>query len=389
MKILMICNTDGALYMFRKPIITAALAAGHDVVGITGESEYVERLRALGVRMHVVDFSRHSVGLFDNSRLFLRLMQLIRVERPDVVHGFTHKPAIYGTLAAWLAGIRRVHVTITGLGTLFIRNDMKSNILRKLLLWQYHIALRCANWVYFQNSDDLEHFTSLGIVKSECAVLTHGSGIDLSEYPFPSDDECRVARLSIEFELGENLEGKRIVLLPARGVREKGFFEFYEAARIINDLEPQRYLFLHLGLIDSASSGSIPEGGVVEFARQCGVRYLGFKDDIDRYLRGTDIVVLPSYREGTPRSLIEALALGKCIITTDVPGCRETVLDGWNGFLCCVSSSNSLAASLFRIEDEFIHIVRKRARKLCESKYDARWLIDLTLRKYVESNYSN
>ena len=389
MKILMICNTDGALYVFRKPIIKAALAAGHDVVGISGESEYVERLRALGVRMHVVDFSRHSVGIFDNFRLFLRLLQLIRVEQPDVVHGFTHKPAIYGTLAAWLAGIKRVHVTITGLGTLFIRDDLKSRILRKLLLWQYFIALRCANWIYFQNSDDLEYFTSLGVVKVERSVLTHGSGIDLSEYPFPSDNECHVARHSIELELGENLESKRIVLLPARGVREKGFFEFYEAARIINDLEPQRYVFMHLGLIDSASSCGIPAGDVAEFARKCGVRYLGFKDDIDRYFRGSDIVALPSYREGTPRSLIEALALGKCIITTDVPGCRETVLAGWNGYLCTVSSSSSLAASLLRAEDDFILKARTRARKLCETKYDVRRLVDLTLRKYLDIDHSN
>jgi N,N'-diacetylbacillosaminyl-diphospho-undecaprenol alpha-1,3-N-acetylgalactosaminyltransferase len=194
---------------------------------------------------------------------------------------------------------------------------------------------------------------------------------------------------SIEFEFGENLENKRIVLFPARGVREKGFFEFYDAARIINDLEPQRYCFIHLGQVDSASSGGIPSGDMAEFARQCGVRYLGFKDDIDRYLRGTDIVVLPSYREGTPRSLIEALALGKCIITTDVPGCRETVLAGWNGYLCTASSSMSLAATLLRIEDDFILKARTRARKLCEIKYDARWLIDLTLRKYIERDHSN
>jgi N,N'-diacetylbacillosaminyl-diphospho-undecaprenol alpha-1,3-N-acetylgalactosaminyltransferase len=384
MKILMICNTDGALYVFRKPIIKAALAAGHDVVGISGKSEYVERLQALGVHMHVVDFSRHSVGLLNNFRLFLRLLHLIRIERPDVVHGFTHKPAIYGTLAAWLAGVKRVHVTITGLGTLFVHNDIKTKILRRFLLWQYRAALHCSDLTYFQNSDDLEEFTRLRIVKVERAVLTNGSGIDLSEYPFPSNDECRVARHSIESEFGEDLEGKRIILFPARGVREKGFFEFYEAARIIKGLEPQRYLFLHLGLVDGASSGGIPSGDIAEFARQCGVRYLGFKDDIDRYLRGSDIVVLPSYREGTPRSLIEALALGKCIITTDVPGCRETVLAGWNGYLCTASSSRSLAATLLRVEDAFIVKARTRARKLCEIKYDARWLTDLTLSKYVE-----
>jgi N,N'-diacetylbacillosaminyl-diphospho-undecaprenol alpha-1,3-N-acetylgalactosaminyltransferase len=385
MKILMICNTDGALYVFRKPIIEAALSAGHDVVGISGESEYVERLRTLGVRMHIQEFSRHSVGLLKNLRLFLGLWRVIRIEKPDVVHGFTHKPAIYGTLAARLAGVRRVLVTITGLGTLFIRDDLKSRILRRLLLWQYRFALNYARCVFFQNPDDLEQFTRLGLIEDDRAVLTHGSGLDLSDYPFPTEADCRLARQTIEHELGENLDGRCLVLLPARGVREKGFFEFYEAARIINALEPQRYFFIHLGLIDTASSKSLTAEGVNAFAQQCGVRYLGFKDDIIRYMRGSDIVALPSYREGTPRSLIEALAMGKCIVTTDTPGCRETVLEGWNGWLCTVASSRSLAACVLRADDTFIHTARARSRALCEAKYDSRWLVDLTLRKYSDN----
>jgi N,N'-diacetylbacillosaminyl-diphospho-undecaprenol alpha-1,3-N-acetylgalactosaminyltransferase len=380
----MICNTDGALYVFRKPIITAALAAGHDVIGISGQSEYIGRLNALGVRMHILNFARHSIGVLDNIRLFFKLWRLIRMERPDVVHGFTHKPAIYGTIAARLAGVRHVIVTITGLGTLFIHTDLKSRILRRLLLWQYRFALRDVKWVFFQNPDDREHFINLGIINSDRALLTHGSGIDLSEYPLPSTDECCVARQSIELELGEDFGGKRLVLLPARVVPEKGFYEFYEAARIINKLEPQRYAFLHLGLIDVSSGGIIPADNVSEFAKQCGVSYLGFKDDIDRYMRASDIVVLPSYREGTPRSLIEALALGKCIITTDTPGCRETVVNGWNGLLCTVASSTSLAESILQVNDEFIRSARLRARKMCEVKYDAQWLVELTMRKYTE-----
>jgi N,N'-diacetylbacillosaminyl-diphospho-undecaprenol alpha-1,3-N-acetylgalactosaminyltransferase len=385
MKILMICNTDGALYMFRKPIIEAALSAGHDVVGMSAQSEYVDRLRALGVRMHVLDFSRHSVGVLDNLRLILKLWRTIRIERPDVVHGFTHKPAIYGTVAAYLAGVRQVFVTITGLGTLFIRNDLKSRVLRKLLLWQYRFALKYAKCVFFQNPDDLDLFTRSGLVAAERAILTHGSGLNLSEYPFPTDADCQLARRAIEGELADSLDGRRLVLFPARGVREKGFFEFYEAARVINDLEPQRYVFIHLGLIDNASSKSISADSVNDFARRCGVRYLGFKEDIIRYMRACDIVVLPSYREGTPRSLIEALALGKCIVTTDTPGCRETVLDGWNGWLCTVGSSKSLAASILRADDSFIHKARLRSRALCETKYNARHLVDLTLRRYTEN----
>lgn len=386
MKILMICNTDGALYMFRKPIITAALAAGHEVVGISGKSDYVERLCDLGVRMHVVDFTRHSVGILDNLVLFFRLFRIIKSERPDVVHGFTHKPAIFGTLAAKIVGIHQVMVTITGLGTLFIRNDLKSKILRWILLLQYKLAMRSIKCVFFQNPDDLDYFTSLGLVTAGQAVLTNGSGIDLSDCPLPTNEECRTARQSIELELGEYFGDRKIVLLPARCVREKGFFEFYEAARIVSKLNPDRFEFIHLGLIDDASSGSVPEGSVAEFAKQCGIRYLGFKDDIDRYMRASDVVILPSYREGTPRSLIEALALGKCIVTTDAPGCRETVIDEWNGYLCAVASSSSLAASILKIDADFLGRAKNRSRRLCEIKYNAQILIDMTLQKYSDTS---
>lgn len=381
----MICNTDGALYVFRKPIIDSAISGGHEVVGISGQSEYIERLSALGVRMHVRNFARHSVGILDNLRLFFALWRIIRAERPDVVHGFTHKPAVYGTLAARLAGVRQVFVTITGLGTLFIRSDLRSRVLRRLLLWQYRFSLKHAKCVFFQNPDDLEQFTKMGLVDADRTVLTNGSGLDLSGYPLPTDGEHHDARRALEDELGESLHAKRLVLLPARGVREKGFLEFYEAARFINALVPQGFVFIHLGLIDSASSGSLTADGVSELARKCGVRYLGFRDDIRDYMRASDIVVLPSYREGTPRSLIEALALGKCIVTTDAPGCRETVLDGWNGWLCRVGSSNSLAACLVRVDDNFISAARSRSRALCEAKYDSRLLVALTLGKYFDA----
>jgi N,N'-diacetylbacillosaminyl-diphospho-undecaprenol alpha-1,3-N-acetylgalactosaminyltransferase len=385
MKILMICNTDGALYVFRKPIIEAAIARGDAVHALTGRSDYFERLERLGVQPVALDFARHSVGLGSNLGLLLALWRATRRLAPDVVHGFTHKPAIYGTIAARLAGVKARLVTITGLGTLFIRDDLKSRLLRLALLAQYRFALRFAHRVFFQNPDDLKYFVDRGIVDASKATLTGGSGLDLSEFDLPTPEQAQAARDSVETEIGTSLQGRRLVLFPARGVREKGFHEFYAAAREIRDLLPGQYVFIHLGLVDEASSGVISRQGIVGYARQCGVHYLGFKDDIARYMTAADIVALPSYREGTPRSLIEALALGKAIVTTDAAGCRETVIDGWNGFLCEPADSRSLVCALLRIDDAFIALTRSRSRAFCESKYDARRLVETTLNCYAEA----
>jgi N,N'-diacetylbacillosaminyl-diphospho-undecaprenol alpha-1,3-N-acetylgalactosaminyltransferase len=385
MKILMICNTDGALYVFRQPIIEAAISEGHTVHTISGESDYFDRLRRLGTQPVAMDFARHSIGLGDNLRLSVELWRHMRAIKPDVVHGFTHKPAIYGTLAARLAGVRALHVTITGLGTLFVRTGWKAALLRFALLAQYRLALRFARRVYFQNPDDLNYFVSHRVVNADKAVLTGGSGIDLAKYPLPCAQEETAARANVAAELTQSLDGKIFVLFPARGVREKGFFEMYEGARQLHARRPGRYVVVHLGLIDSASSGVISREGIEAYAHECGVHYLGFRNDIDRYMRACDVVALPSYREGTPRSLIEALAFGKAVVTTDAPGCKETVVVGENGLLCRVGDAASLSEALLKIDESFVAHARSRSRSLCESKYDAARIVDLTLAGYVES----
>jgi N,N'-diacetylbacillosaminyl-diphospho-undecaprenol alpha-1,3-N-acetylgalactosaminyltransferase len=386
MKILMICNTDGALYVFRKPIINRLVASGHEVVSISSESRYFDSLKSIGVQPLSLDFARQSVSPFNNFRLFKMLYLLIRQQRPDVVHNFTHKPAIYGTVAAWFAGVRKIFITITGLGSLFVHDDLKTKMLRWLLLAQYRFALEFVDTVFFQNPDDMEYFISRKIIDPKKAVLTYGSGLDLDEYKYPTAEETECARSKLSNELGVNLLDHKAVLFPARGVPEKGFYEFYQSARIINQLKPAEYTFLHLGLVDSESVRTISKEGIEKYAVDCGVHYLGFKDNIKDYMIASDIVVLPSaYREGTPRSLIEALALGKVIVTTDTPGCRETVIDGWNGYLCKTKDVQSLIAKLVVVDDELLKLATSRSRKFCEIKYDANWLADLTLEHYTNS----
>jgi N,N'-diacetylbacillosaminyl-diphospho-undecaprenol alpha-1,3-N-acetylgalactosaminyltransferase len=150
-------------------------------------------------------------------------------------------------------------------------------------------------------------------------------------------------------------------------------------------LEPDGYAFIHLGLVDLASSRQISKDGIAKFADECGVYYLGYKDNVQDYMTASDIVALPSYGEGTPRSLIEALALGKVIVATDAPGCRETVIDGWNGFLCKVGDGKSLAAKFLAVDEELINKAITRSRKYCEMKYDSTWLVEMTINSYLES----
>ena len=382
MKILMICNTDGALYLFRKPIIKQLIASGHELVSISSSSRYIQLLNTLGVKTLILDFARHSVSPLKNLVLMLDLWRMVNNEKPEIVHNFTHKPAIYGSIAARLCGVKKIVVTITGLGTLFINEDLKSRILRKLLVMQYRVALSLVDTVFFQNPDDMDYFVAHKIIRKERAVLTHGSGIDLDEFPQPSNADVSNAKQILAEELGIDLQGKMVVLFPARGVPEKGFFEFYDAAKIISERLPGQYVFVHLGLVDQASLQHLSLDGIEKYAQDCGVRYLGFKDNIGDYMLAADIVSLPSYREGVPRSLIEALALGKVIVTTDAPGCRETVVDGWNGYLCEPRSVESLVGKNLLVDDDLCQLAVERSRQYCEQKFDSKWLVELTISHY-------
>tara|TARA_R110001599_G_scaffold76384_3_gene209042 strand:- start:7121 stop:8044 length:924 start_codon:yes stop_codon:yes gene_type:complete len=301
------------------------------------------------------------------------------------VHNFTHKPAIFGALAARLAGIRNSFVTITGLGSLFVNDDWRSLVLRQMLLLQYRCVLPFVRKVFFQNPDDLAYFVSRGILARDAAVPTLGSGIDLTEYPRPTAAETREARAQLAQEIGEVADDAMVILFPARGVPEKGFSEFYAAARYLSQHSPGKYIFLHAGLIDSESLGHLSAKSVAELAESCGVHYLGFKSNLRRYMLAADVAVLPSYREGVPRSLIEALALGKTIVASDVPGCREVVRDGWNGYLCEVRSSTSLAEKLLLLDHDFVDSAVSRSRRLCEEKFDSRFVVASTMREYFGS----
>lgn len=385
MRIVLVCNTDGALFVFRGPLIKALCKAGHEVYTISAKSEYFERIKLLGAHPIELSIDRHGAGVLSNFRLFVNLYKSMKGIAPDIVHNFTHKPAIFGTLAAKLAGVKKTFITITGLGTVFVNHGFRPKAIRAIILLHYSIVTRVANRTFFQNPDDRMFFESMRVTPARKSAVTNGSGIDLSEIELPSNACVNGAKEKLSKELGISLSGKKIVIFPARGVREKGFYEYYEAARYMHQFYPGDYVFLHLGLIDSSVAASISGSDLRVHARECGVNYMGFRDNIMDFMTASDIVCLPSYREGTPRSLIEALALGKAIVTTDAPGCRETMVPGKNGYLCIPRDVASLVGALRRVDNELIAGSKKFSRVLCEEKYNVQDLIKLTQREYFGS----
>lgn len=385
MKILMICNTDGALYNFRKPIIEELINQGHEVHSITSsrspEGSYIQRLNDLGVKTHIVEFDK-SVGMFKNISIYKQVSKIIKQLSPDIVHSFTHKPAIFGSIAAKINGVDKIFVSITGLGILFTNNDFKTKILRNILLFQYRIASYCIDKMFFQNPDDQDYFIEKGIIQRDKTILTPGSGINLVEFDF-SDKERLIYRESLANELNVDLTDKIVLLCPARALHEKGINEFYKASMMVNKLS-NSYIFIHLG--SPSEQPKMDENSLKKEAENCNVYFLGYKPNIKEYMIASDIIVLPSYyREGIPRSLLEALALDKIILTTNRPGCKETVLDNWNGKLFEAKNYKDLCSKILEINNKNINRFKGHSRKYAEKFFDSKIIVNLTLKEYFDN----
>jgi N,N'-diacetylbacillosaminyl-diphospho-undecaprenol alpha-1,3-N-acetylgalactosaminyltransferase len=382
MKILLIANTDGAMYNFRKPIIEELIRKGHEVYTITSskspEGSYLNLLKDLGVKTYTVEF-KSSMNIKDNFKIFRYINKKIKVISPNIVHSFTHQPAIFGSISAKLNHINRIFITITGLGKLFSYNTLKYKMAQKILLSQYKLACKFSTKVFFQNSNDMDLFIERKIINEEKAILTPGSGIDLKEFSF-SQEKIKVAKDLLSRELGIDIKDKIVVLFPARALPEKGLFEFYKSAKFINQLT-NKYVFVHLG--SAYPETGLNENKIRNLSLESKVFYLGFKKNIKDYMLASDVVVLPSYyREGIPRSLIEALALDKIIITTNLPGCKEVIIDGWNGFLVKEKDWRDLTAKILRVHDKTIKDFSGKSILLAKKYFDSKILVNLTLHEY-------
>jgi glycosyltransferase involved in cell wall biosynthesis len=329
MKILLTANASWNLAHFRRPVITALREDRHHVVAVAPVDHGVGALEELGVGHRAIHIDSKGTSPIDDAGLIGRYRGLLRTEAPDVVLGFTIKPNIYGGLAARTLGLPFIP-TISGLGTAFL----SSGALEMLVSRLYREAFRRLPHVVFQNPDDRDLFISRRIVRSDQAVLVPGSGIDLGHYeprPLPGKGEGEVTFLMI-----------------ARLLRDKGVLEFVEAARRVRARHP-RARFQLLGEVGSENRTAIDRDTVDGWVAEGHVEYLGKTNDVRPFIAAADCVVLPSYREGTPRTLLEAAAMARPLVATDVPGCREVVEDQVTGLLCRVRDAEDLSRALERM----------------------------------------
>ena len=291
-------NSAWNLANFRKPVIEALVGAGHEVVAVAPPDGQEGRLTAMGARFVAVNMAATGTSVAEDARLLLDYIRLMRAERPALFLGFTAKPNIYGSLAARVTGVPAV-ATISGLGSAFL----KGGALGWLLLRLYRSALRRARAIFFQNESDRDLFIARGIARPDQSRLVAGSGIDLDHFapaPVVPHDDVRF-------------------LLVARLLLDKGIAEFVEAARIVRRRFPTARFQL-LGGTGGDNPSAVPQRDLMRWADERIVELIGVREDVRPDIAAADCIVLPSYREGLSRSLLEAAAMGRPLVASDVPG---------------------------------------------------------------------
>jgi glycosyltransferase involved in cell wall biosynthesis len=358
-KILISLNAAWNLVNFRAGLIRSLVAQGYDVVAVAPHDEYAPRLEKLGCRYIPLPMDNRGTHPGRDIQLLWRFFRLFQNERPDLFLGYTVKPNVYGSLAAHALSIPVIN-NIAGLGTVFVKDSWLTRLVRLL----YRLAFAKSRRVFFQNDDDRRAFVESGLVRVGQADRVPGSGIDLQGFspapPLPRD--------------GRKLR----FLLVARMLWDKGVGEYVAAARLVRQRFPD-VEFCLLGFLDVQNPAAISGDQMEAWVAEGTLNYLGVTDDVRPHIAAADCIVLPSYREGVPRSLLEAAAMGRAIVTSNAVGCREVVEDGVNGFLCQPRDAADLAEKLERMI-ELSPAARaemgRRGREKMEREFDERIVID-------------
>ena len=368
-KLLFIINNPHYFLSHRLPIALAAREQGYEIHVATGEPDILPKIRAEGFTYHFIPLSRSGRNVFSETRSIIAMYRLMRRVKPTLVHLITIKPVIYGSLAARFARVPAVVAAVTGLGYAFIDHHAEARVLRKIVVQLYRIAFRHKNLkVLFQNDDDKNTLLSFRALKEEQTVLIRGSGVDLSQYVYSNEPET----------------GPFVVVLASRLLKDKGVVEYVEAAKILKK-SGLNVRFLLAGHTDPENPSSIHEGQLEEWAHAKDIEYIGHQDTASLFPQ-VHIVVLPSYREGLPRVLVEAAACGRAIVTTDVPGCRAAIIPGKTGLLVKVSDSLSLAEAIHSllVNTTLRNSMGMEGRKLAEKEFNITQIVDQHLYIYYQ-----
>ncbi|QJC55785.1 N,N'-diacetylbacillosaminyl-diphospho-undecaprenol alpha-1,3-N-acetylgalactosaminyltransferase [Polaromonas vacuolata] len=367
MCIAVVSNTCWYLFNFRLNLMLALQAAGHTVVAVAPDDAYAQRIRNAGIAFEAVPISGGGTHPLRELQSVLRLGAVFRRHRVGLVLSYTPKGNLYSALASIALRVAFVP-NVSGLGRAFIRKSLVTQIAKTL----YRLTFGRAHRVFFQNLDDMAVFVDSGLVRAGQAERLPGSGVELSRF-LPTPPVVRPADAPV-------------FLLVARMLWDKGVGEYVDSARKVRALHPGARFQL-LGFLDVANPSAIARTQVEAWVAEGVVDYLGPTDDVRPFLVQADCVVLPSYREGVPRTLLEAAATARPVITTDAPGCRDTVLDGETGFLCRPADALDLTEKLLRfiaLAPEVRQAMGQRGRAFVEQNFDERLVIERYLSVVAE-----
>ncbi|MCR5539550.1 MAG: glycosyltransferase family 4 protein [Ruminococcus sp.] len=349
------CHTP-SLFWFRMEMMEEFIKRGHKVYALANESEadWADKFAEHGVKYIQIDVQRNGVNPLNDVKAFFSIRKQLKKINPDKIFTFQAKTIIYGTMAANSLGINKVFPLVAGMGSVFLNNDLKSRIIRKIMVLEYKISMQYCGYVFFQNHDDEKIFRDCGIIGKQRIVMLHGSGVNTEKFevtPLPD---------STSF------------LCISRLIKDKGLYEYLKACDKVKKQFPEIRCML-VGPYDSNPSALKPEelqpyidNGVIE--------YFGEQEDVRPYLEQSSVFVLPSYREGTPKTNLEAMASGRAVITTDAPGCKETVINGENGLLVPVKDVYALTHKMIYLHNnrDIIEQMGKIGRRMAVDTFDVK-----------------
>ncbi|MDF2457417.1 MAG: glycosyl transferase [Cytophagaceae bacterium] len=349
--IALLVNTSWNIYNFRMNIVKALTDEGYEVLCIAPQDNYSMKLVSDQVKYIPVKMENRGVNPWRDFLLFLSLCKVFRTHRPDAILQFTIKPNIYGSMAARLAGIPVIN-NVSGLGTVFLNNNLSS----KVAMGLYKVAFRSPFKVFFQNSEDRALFIDRGLVKESITQVIPGSGVNLNRFAYQSYKR----------------KNPFVFLMASRLIHDKGLFEYLEACNLLNaKFGEQVECWLQGAPADTEQAG-ITKEQMQSILSGYAVKYFPFTDSIEEFLKKAEVVVLPSYREGVSRMLLESAAMGKPLIATDVPGCREIVRSGYNGLLCKVKDAKDLSRAMiamFEKSEKELQTMGAHSRQLVEKEF--------------------
>ena len=360
-KIAFLSHLDLNLYLFRLPIMIELLKHNYIVYAICPRGEKFDEFEKYGVKALEYKIERQSLNPLKELTTIKNIYHVVKPLQLDILQNFTAKPNIYGSIVGYFAKVPMVVNAVTGLGSFYISETKKARAVRMVMELLYKESNKRADFCIFQNSDDRAYFIHSGLVDENKAVLIKSSGIDTQKFKPNSEKKTR--------------NNQTVVLMIARAIWHKGIAEYYGAAEILKD---KNIKFILIGDTDEGNVSCADE----EFLKGGNVTWLGQRDDIKKQIELCDIFVLPSYREGVPRTLLEASSLSKPIVTTDTVGCREVVEDEYNGFLVPLKDEKTVAQKINILHDNpgLAETMGKNGRIKAIKEFD----INIVVKQYLE-----